>query len=334
MRKGRFFLALCLVAALAPGTFVRSPQVLYSLEGEVTFDPLPVTEVRSGPFTLEQAWVIAGEPRGLGGFSALVTLDGGRFLAGTDGGWRLEFSRPDRRDPNPLVAVLGPPMSEDKFARDLESLTRDPETGLIWGAYEMSNSLARFSVARKMEKRAQPDEIGDWGDNSGPEALVRFSDGRFLVIEERESGWNSARHRAVVFAGDPTEGGPSQRLKFQGIAGYRPVDMTPLDGGRALVLFRDLRFSVPPAFASAIGILDMDHRAEDGSLLVRELTRLQSPFPFENYEGMALTRDEDGRHLWLISDDNFMQYQRTLLLKLRWHEDVADSEPARQKARD
>ncbi|MEZ5680965.1 MAG: esterase-like activity of phytase family protein [Erythrobacter sp.] len=329
MRIGRILLALLVAAALAPGTVVRSPQAIYSLEGEVTFEPAEVQHVRAGPFTLEQAWLIEGEQRGVGGFSALVALDDDRFLAATDAGWRLEFSRPDRGDPDPLVAVLGPPMSEDKFARDLESLTRDPATGMIWGGYEMSNSLARFSDTRKMEKRARPVEIADWGDNSGPEAFVRLADGRFLVVEERESGWNSARHRAVIFADDPTAGGASEKLVLQGIAGYRPVDMTPLDKGRALVLFRDLRFSIPPTFATAIGVVDIDHRAADGALEVQELARFQPPFPFENYEGMALTRDADGQHLWLISDDNFMRYQRTLLLKLRW-----DRPPTRQKARE
>jgi hypothetical protein len=44
---------------------------------------------------------------------------------------------------------------------------------------------------------------------------------------------------------------------------------------------------------------------------------------------MALTDDGDGRHLWLISDDNLMSYQNTYLLKLRW-----DRECARQKARE
>lgn len=329
MRVGRLLFGLVLAAALAPGILVRSPQPVYSVKGLIDFRPIEVERAEFGAFTLEQAWEITGDPTGLGGFSAMIDIGGGRFLAGTDAGSMLEFSRPDIGDPDPSIAVLDPRRRDDKFARDLESLTRDPQTGEFWGAYELTNSIARFSPDKKMELRVRPASMRDWGENSGPEAFVRFADGRFLAIEEKESSWNSAMHRAVLFEGDPVRGAVARELTVRGIAGFRPVDMLPLDDTRALVLFRDLQMGPPPGFATAIGLIDIAGADDEKILKVEALARFSPPFLFENYEGMVLTNDPDGQHLWLISDDNFMRYQRSLLLKLRWNRPQA-----RQKARE
>jgi hypothetical protein len=49
------------------------------------------------------------------------------------------------------------------------------------------------------------------------------------------------------------------------------------------------------------------------------LADLQLPLPMDNYEGLAIEPADTGNlALWLISDDNNMRYQRTLLLKLEW----------------
>ena len=45
------------------------------------------------------------------------------------------------------------------------------------------------------------------------------------------------------------------------------------------------------------------------------LARLESPLAVDNMEGLAVTQ-EDGRDIvWIISDDNFNAFQRTLLMK-------------------
>ena len=61
-------------------------------------------------------------------------------------------------------------------------------------------------------------------------------------------------------------------------------------------------------------------------MTARLLAELGKSIPRDNYEGLTLTEDADGQHVWLISDDNFMSFQRTLLLKLRWQ--------TREKARE
>ena len=47
----------------------------------------------------------------------------------------------------------------------------------------------------------------------------------------------------------------------------------------------------------------------------RELAHFQPPVTTDNYEALSVA-EEDGRPIvWIASDDNFMGFQRTLLLK-------------------
>jgi hypothetical protein len=59
-----------------------------------------------------------------------------------------------------------------------------------------------------------------------------------------------------------------------------------------------------------------------------ELARLGAgSFP-ENFEGVAVRPAGDGRYLiYLIADDNFSAFQRTLLLQLAWRPEPAGPEP-------
>jgi len=108
-----------------------------------------------------------------------------------------------------------------------------------------------------------------------------------------------------------------------------PVDLVDAGGGELLVLLRRLVWMFPPGFDSAIGVLRTADLQPGAKARVRIIARLEAGFPKDNYEGIAITEDPDGRHVWLISDDNRMSYQRTLLLKLEWAE-----RPERQKARE
>lgn len=56
--------------------------------------------------------------------------------------------------------------------------------------------------------------------------------------------------------------------------------------------------------------------------------------PQDNYEGIAVTDGPQGRFVWLIADNNHMQTQRSLLLKLRWEGKAEGGGPERQKARE
>jgi hypothetical protein len=326
MRFKRLFMVCLLAAAIAPGTWLRSevPPERPSLVKAIA--TLEAGHASAGPLVLDQAWEITGGGPLFGGFSALLSLPDDRFVAGSDAGAKLIFTRPDRRGEPPRLDRFGGEDDPDKYAVDLESLTRDPESGRIWGGYEWYQAIRRFDSDFVVRGKVRPRAMAGWGNNSGAEAFVRLPDGRFLVIEERAADGDTGRHRALLFAGDPVEGAAVDRLFVTVPDGYRPVDMTQVDDRRIAVLLRKVEFGLPPRFITGIALMDMTDLAPRAVVDLRLLAELGEGFPPENYEGMAVTRDAGKTHLWLISDDNFMHYQRTLLLKLRWQ--------TREKARE
>ncbi|MBO6528138.1 esterase-like activity of phytase family protein [Erythrobacter sp.] len=326
MRPKRLLLALMLAGVLAPGTWLRDPELPRNFHRAVAIEPLDQDFQRSGPFALVAAWELTGDRVQFGGLSALVALDGMRFLAGSDTGRKLVFERPDRSSAPGELSRLGENETSYKLGRDLESLAIDPVSGTVWGGFEFRESIVRFDADLKPDEEVRPAEMSYWGANSGAESLARLADGRFLVIEERPRRWREPGHRALLFAGDPIEERAPEELRIAIPAGYRPVDATPVEGGTALVLLRRVSWGIPPVFESAIAEVDVDRHSADGTIAAALLTEFGPAIPQDNYEGIALTRDADGTHVWLISDDNFMSIQRTLLLKLRWDQ--------REKARE
>jgi hypothetical protein len=49
----------------------------------------------------------------------------------------------------------------------------------------------------------------------------------------------------------------------------------------------------------------------------REIARLAPPLTVDNFEGLAITREHGATMLWMVSDDNLLFLQRTLLMKFR-----------------
>lgn len=324
-------LLACMVAlGMAPGTFVRSEPPPRDYTSPVIVTKLETGEVSSGPLTLEDAWVLESENDHFGGYSALIAWREGEFLAATDAGRLMRLPRPDLHSAPPVLDKFLNFERADKSRVDVESLTFDPETGEVWAGLEWAQEIIRFTARLQKRESVRPLEMREWGGNSGPESLARLQDGRFVVIEERAVA--DGQHKALLFDGDPTEGVEPIRFVFEGRDGYRPSDASVLPDGRLIVLLRGLRIGLPPRFTSMLVIAEPDDIEEGTVLPSRALARIDEAFPSENYEGLAVTEDGRGQlNLWLISDDNFASYQRTILLKLRWDSDGGAW--ARQKAR-
>lgn len=323
MKPARLFLIALVALGLAPGTWLRSDPAPTAFHAPIRIERLDTPAMRLGPFTLAGAWHITSPGGRSGGYSALIANSPDSLVAASDTG-RLMIVELERGAPVAARLKRLGQRGVDKVRVDIESLTRDPASGTVWAGYEDRNAIQRLDRNFDQEAIANPPAMRGWGSNTGPEAMARLPDGRFLVIEERERG---GLHRALLFPGDPTLGTEPVEFRTEVIEGFFPVDATAMAGGRVLVLLRRIAWGMPPRFEGAIMAFDPERIAPGEVWRGRLLARLEPPLPMDNFEGMALTREADGaRYLWLISDDNMMRYQRTLLLKLRW-------EPERQRAR-
>ena len=319
---------LLLLVGLAITTWFRSERVLIAPNDTLRFTPLKLPPERVlaahlGAFKLESAWHMTLSSHLFGGYSAMLPLPDGRMLAISDGGRFLTFVPPGTSGRastyRPRLGTLLPAVRDDKRSVDAESAARDPQTGRLWLGMEFRNAIIRLSPTWTRDGIVAPKAMRDWGNNSGPEAMARLADGRFLVLAEGAREWLWPRtHDGLLFAGDPVED-PNAVTSFtlEGPTGFVPVDMVQIPDGRVLVLMRTLIWPVPEIFAGRIAIGDPAKIRKDGTWHVTEVARLASTLPVDNFEGLAVTPREDGRlNVWLISDDNQTQLQRTLLWKL------------------
>ena len=337
----RWFLMAFVSLALAPGTWVRTPPRTDTRSQVVTANPLDLGARQIGQMQLAGAWELTSPNSNFGSYSALLALDDGRLMAGSDTGKLLIMPAPGQSAAKQgsesgtvrIENFAGKTASKKKLV-DIESLTRDPASGRIWVGYEGINSLERLEADLTGSKLIRPAEMRRWPSNSGPEAMVRLRDGSFIVLSEGRAEWWGGDFPALLYSSDPVEGAVPEKFAFAAPEGFRPVDMAQLPDGRVLVLVRRLNIGLPPSFDVSVMLADP---AE-----IRDAIGLKKPWSGtvlgtisgsdvqDNYEGLAIVpraegplaggrRTDKGVTLWLISDDNRSGFQRTLLLQLYWN---------------
>lgn len=192
--------------------------------------------------------------------------------------------------------------------RDIESATRDPDTGHYWLGFEALHAILRYTKADKPRGlRLLEDEV-DWPENSGAEAMLRLADGRFMLIPEGGA-------QGLLYPSDPVEGAKAEPFRFRSpVESFAATDLAQLPDGRVLIVMRNAIVGVPPFEA----LLALGPAPRAGETWAPEVVLdLDGPIPRENYEGLAVHALDDGRvAVWLIADDNMSLMQRTLLVKL------------------
>jgi hypothetical protein len=300
-------------AASRPMTPIASEDIAIRSTA-VMLDASDPSRTRAGHLVLLAGWRLTSRSAQFGGWSALH-MDGDRATLIGDSGDVLRFRLGrfghaiDARI-DPLPAGCG--RQDDKTQRDSESLTGDGHDW--WVGFEYRNRLCRMSgdFGRALAVRAPP-EMARWKRTGGAEAMLRLSDGRFLVFSEVPPT-GEAERSMLVFAGDPTD--PATRVvrrPYRPPEGYSPTDAAELPDGRILVLNR--RFSLPDLFTNVLTIVDPAALDSAGSVTGSAIATLVPPTLHDNFEGLAVTREGGRTIVWMVSDDNFMSWQATYLLK-------------------
>ena len=316
MRK--LALLLVVILGLAPGTWLRSPRPPANQQQILGFVELPVPAVDLGPLEPAGAWVLDSPNDTFGGYSALTPLGDGSLLAASDKGSILRFSPPGMLQGGITIGYSGQDPNRPKWQLDSESLTRDPATGRLWFGFEGDNRIERFDADFRGRAAVRPAAMRGWPGNSGPEAMVRLADGRFVVLAEGTHRWFDGEVPGLLFRSDPVTGIAPLQFRFVPPAGYQPVDLAQLPDGRVLILLRRVVWGLPPGFAGKLMLAEPRAIRAGQRWPATLLANLAAPLPSDNYEGLAVVPDSAGTTLWLISDDNDSLFQRTLLLKLRW----------------
>jgi hypothetical protein len=242
-----------------------------------------VTEVTVGKGL--RGWRLTAGDERFGGLSALVARRG-ELIALTDSGVVVRFSPPAQS--GSMVFALhdlpgGPGSPLRKAFRDSESLLADPGTGGWWVGFETRHSLWRFDSAFQRVLEARRLKV-DWPSNKGAEALASAPDGGVMVLPE---------------LGGPAEGGSL-------VAPAWTSDATRMPDGRLVLLVRRPTWR---GFASELRIAP--GAGKPARRIALDVGAL------DNMEGVAAAPlPNGGTRLWIVSDDNFRPWMRTLLVTL------------------
>jgi hypothetical protein len=310
----------CLLAAIALlcACQARTAEPLVQARPIALYDDQP-DRVRLDALRFEAGFVLSSSDPDFGGLSGLwIAPDGHELMAVSDRGtiWRAIL----RHEGDRLVDLgdwsafpVGGTAGEESNRIDAEALADDGAGGLIV-AVEGGEPLRRIArgdpsaPAERMPPGARLIEAGEEAGNGGIEALSALPDGALLALSERipagpdqVAGWRIAD-------------GVAQPLAYAVSNGFVPTGADWLDD---TVFVLERRFSLlAGGFATRILAVDLAQVRAGATLVGRPLASLGWPALSENFEGIAVRRTTDGRTLiYLVSDDNFLALQRTLLLQ-------------------
>jgi len=213
----------------------------------------------------------------------------------------------------PLLGPDGTPLT-DRGDTDAEAVARDRDNSLIV-SFEGRHRLWRYRpgddpLAARPQPIATPERLQLAPSNGGLEAMTVLADGRLLMVTEEMT---NASGDLVGWVRDDAGW---HELAYQPTGQFKPTELAQLPDGDVLALER--RFTWIGGFAMRLQRLPLASVRPGARLAGRELARLAPPFSIDNMEAMAAVRAADGSTLiYVMSDDNFIPLERTLLLQFR-----------------
>jgi hypothetical protein len=308
-----FALATPLAAPPPPGR--GAPGSARLVAEPVPLDPRTPERSELGPLRYLGGWSLRSDDRRFGAISALAAERGGTLLALSDHAILFRFAPPGSGASTVAIHPLGegPGGLTKKEQRDTEAMVLAGDR--LWLAFENSNQIWRYGgVDFRAAAKASPAAMKDWAANRGPEAMVRFPDGRFLLISEDEDAAGTSG--AFLFLGDPTDPATaSLPLRIDPAPGQRVTDAALLPDGRLLLLTRAL--SLSSGWTARLLLARLPARA--GELIAtEEVAAFDPPLTRDNMEALAVSQEAGRTIVWIASDDNLIPLQRTLLLKFEW----------------
>ena len=293
----------------------------------VRLNPVDHGQVVVGGLEYRGGLALTSNDNRFGGLSGLeVSADGSHALALSDRGRWVEFglvydghgrlTGVSDGSITSLHGIGGQPLADN--GKDSEDLVRLSD-GRLAVSFERLHRVVLYSAAAPAPGPAQrlnpPHKLAWAPGNGGIEGLAELRPGHLLALTEallvggdRVMGWLLA-----------TAAGTDDELFFATTRDFKPTSLATMPNGDVMVLERS--YSVLAGPAARLSLVDAKTIVPGALLTGREIARISPPMTVDNFEGLALRRDANGRLLvYIISDDNFNPLQRTLLLMFRMAE--------------
>ena len=310
--------------AVAGGTVMAAePAVLERAEPlpltatSIPLDPQDAAHQDVGRLRYRGGLVLRSSNGLFGGVSALRAGRDGWLLGITDTGAWVTLRTVERG--GRLVGVVGGTIAplrsgtgtvaHSKSDVDAEGLAWDPATGEALVSLEGDHRVMVYrgvdptrpaSLDANAVATIRNPATARWSSNSGGEAIATLAGGDRLIFEEGDAQPTLDVLR-IGAAG-------TQVLRYTPPTGYRPTDAVEIEPRIMLVLNR--HFAPSDGLAAILTLVPIGP-AMQGT----EIARIAPPLNVDNMEGMALLHAGGRTFVYLVSDDNFNSFERTLLLK-------------------
>ncbi len=289
----------------------------------VVVDPEQPGRTQFGALTLLSSFALKADDKRFGGLSG-VALDaaGNTLYAVSDRGYGLSarlihdttgrLTEVDHWDITRLKTPSGQRVKRRLI--DAEAIVQERD-GAWLVAFENRHRIWRYPPSPKAfaalpEPVAIPRALSRAPRNGGMESMTRLPDGRLLVLTE------AFRNADGSVKGWLLSEGEAAGVSYLTSDGFSPTDLAALTQGDVLVLERRYR----PALGVAIRLrcIPGTQLRPGARLRGRELAHLNMSLVIDNFEGLAVRESPQGELLlYLISDDNYNFFQRTLLFQFR-----------------
>ncbi len=286
---------------------------------QVSVTPLDMAGLQPGTHLFGEAevvggWELTSDDPNFGGLSGLDLFASGNLLAVTDEGAFVWINMEDDAPSSAHIAYMGGPdgtLLSGKDNKDAEGVAL--VDGLALVSFERNHRILAFDLegcgaaarsAPVASFSARPSGLGGaMRANGGVEALALSSGGDPLLL-----GIETA-HGGQPFGRLDGNGVIDVRSTLDAAGGLSLVGLAALSD-TTYALFRDY----DPGYGNTIELARIDSAATPANALLTQV-KLKPGVPVDNFEGLAVQDLGAGRHrVWMISDNNFSDSQRTLLM--------------------
>lgn len=322
-KRVRAGVALALIATILAGCFTfgpRAPGKALQVRSQAWAISETAEQIQFGELTFIGGLELESDDRNFGGYSGLALINEGQaILAISDRGhWMAAELMFDQgvltglgRVQTGLFPEGGKGAGIGRGDAEALALTED----IAYVPFEGQNSILRFDLgsgyfAQSGTALPVPKEFQGSRRNRGIEALTQTAAGHLFALGERRWPGDDDYFLGWLIE-DETKFTP---LKFPRTGDFRPSDATYVKGDGIYVLEREHKVGRKASMRIS-RISDID-RAPQSVVQTAVLLSGTEPMLLDNMEGLAGYSRPDGRTvLFVISDNNFSSFQRTLLLQ-------------------
>lgn len=309
--------AAALILALQPVSHAQTVTA-----AALPLDAGPEEQAALGRLDYRGGLVLASDDERFGGLSALeVSADGTRLLALSDSAWWITGALAWDDATNTLTGFSDLSISpvRDSDGRHFEGRSGDSEglTALGDGRYAVSferrHRVLTYTLGEDWSSAGTalpetmdiPETLSGLPDNRGLESLARTDDGHLLMGVEYPTDLSLGH--ALWVGGDTGW----QRYSLHSRPSFGLTGMTAHNG----TIYALERF-YSRAAGNRIGIIafPVPETGAPATITPQTLGRIDPPLPVDNFEGIAVIERGGETLVLIISDDNFSNRQRTLLM--------------------